>query len=74
MFTGSTCTGYTIPVKEILKLEQNADQYREDKKFDSLLGKMLIYSISHNRKDDRIYGHYALVRGENWAYYRYYIA
>lgn len=62
-----------MAVKEILKLEQKADQYREDKKFDSLLGKMLVYSISHDQKDARIYGHYALVEGENWTYYRHYI-
>ena len=63
----------SVAVKAILKLEQKADQYRENKQFESFLGKILVYSISHDQKDARIYGHYALVEGEKWTYYRHYI-
>ena len=54
----------SVAVKALLKLEQKADQYQEDKQFESLLGKILVYSISHDQKDARLYGHYALVEGE----------
>lgn len=60
-------------VKALLKIEQKADQYREDKQFENLLGKTLVYSISHDHTDARLYGHYALVEGENWTYYRHHI-
>ncbi|MCJ1358969.1 MAG: hypothetical protein MMC33_008969 [Icmadophila ericetorum] len=63
----------SVAAKALLKLEQKADQYREDKQFESLLGKVLVYSISHDQKDARLYGHYALVEGEKWTYYRHYI-
>ncbi len=63
----------SVTVKALLKLEQKADQYREDKQFESLLGKILVYSISHDQKDARLYGHYALVEGEKWTYYRHHI-
>ena len=61
----------SVAVKALLKLEQKADQYREDKQFESLLGRILVYSISHDQKDARLYGHYALVEGEKWTYYRH---
>ena len=51
-----------------------ADQCREDKHFESLLGKILVYSISCDQKNARLYGHYALVEGEKWTYYRHHIA
>ncbi len=61
----------SVAVKALLKFEQKADQYREDNQFESLLGKILVYSISHDQKDALVYGHYALVEGENWTYYRH---
>ena len=63
----------SVAVKALLKLEQKADQYQEDKQFESLLGKILVYSISHDQKDARLYGHYALVEGEKRTYYRHFI-
>ncbi len=63
----------SVAVKALLKLEQKADQYREDKQFESLLGKILVYSISHDQNDARVWGHYALVEGEKWTYYRHHI-
>ena len=63
----------SVAVKALLKLEQKADQYREDKQFESLLGKIVAYSISHDQKDARLYGHYALVEEEKWTYYRHHI-
>jgi hypothetical protein len=64
----------SVAVKALLKLEQKADQYRKDKQFESLLGKILVYSISHDQKNARLYGYYALVEGEKWTYYRHHIA
>lgn len=63
----------SVAVKALLKLEQKADQYREDKQFENLLGKILVYSISHDQNDARVSGHYALVEGEKWTYYRHHI-
>ncbi|MCJ1400079.1 hypothetical protein MMC11_003282 [Xylographa trunciseda] len=63
----------SVAVKALLKLEQKADQYREDKQFESLLGKILVYSISHNQNDARVWGHYALVEEGKWSYYRHHI-
>ena len=63
----------SVAVKTLLRLEQKADQYREDKQFESLLGKTLVYSISHDQNDARVWGHYALVEGEKWTYYRHHI-
>ncbi|KAL9118737.1 MAG: hypothetical protein Q9187_004713, partial [Circinaria calcarea] len=63
----------SVAVKALLKLEQKADQYREDKLFESLLGKILVYSISHDQNDARVWGHFALVEGGKWTYYRYHI-
>ena len=63
----------SVAVKALLKLEQTADQYREDKHFNDLLGKILIYSISHDQKDARLYGHYALLEGGRLTYYRHLI-
>ena len=64
----------SVVVKALLKLEQKADQYRKDKQFESLLDKIFVYSISHDQKNARLYGHYALVEGEKWTYYRHHIA
>lgn len=36
-----------------------------------MLGKILVYSISHDQKVARLYWHYALVEGENWTYSRH---
>jgi len=63
----------SVAVKALLKLEQKADQYREDKQFESLLGQILVYSISHDQNDARVWGHYALVEGEKWTYYRHHV-
>ena len=63
----------SVAVKALLKIEQKADQYRENKQFEKLLGKILVYSISHDHTDARLYGHYALVEGEKWTYHRHHI-
>jgi hypothetical protein len=64
----------SVAIKALLKLEQKADQYRENnKQFESLLGKILVYSISHDQKNARLYGHFALIEGEKWTYYRHFI-
>ena len=63
----------SLAVKALLKLEQKADQYREEKQFEGLLGKILVYSISHDQKNARLYGHFAFVEGEKWTFYRHFI-
>ncbi|KAI9777081.1 MAG: hypothetical protein M1816_004919 [Peltula sp. TS41687] len=61
----------SVAVRAILRLEQEADKYRPGKKMDSLNGQFLVFSISHDQQDARLYGHYAIVQGEKWSYYRY---
>ncbi|KAL9126206.1 MAG: hypothetical protein Q9217_004713 [Psora testacea] len=61
----------SVAVRAILRIEQEADKYRSEKKMDSLSGQVLVFSISHDQQDARLYGHYAIVQGEKWTYYRY---
>ncbi len=61
-------------IKTLLKLEQKTNQYRKNKKFESLLDKILVYSISHDQKNARLYEHFALIEKEKWTYYRHHIA
>ena len=63
----------SVAVKALLKLEQKADEYRKDKQFESLLGRILVYSISHDQNDARVWGYYALIEGGKWTYYRHHI-
>jgi hypothetical protein len=51
-------------IKTLLKLEQKTNQYRKNKKFESLLDKILVYSISHDQKNARLYEHFALIEKE----------
>ena len=62
----------SVAVRALLRIEQEADKYRQEKKkAESLSGQVLVFSISHDQQDARLYGHYAIVQGENWTYYRY---
>ena len=65
----------SVAVRALLRIEQEADKYRPqkemEKKLNSLNGQVLVFSISHDQQDARLYGHYATVQGENWTYYRY---
>ncbi|KAL9100349.1 MAG: hypothetical protein Q9163_004262, partial [Psora crenata] len=61
----------SVAVRAILRIEQEADKYRQDKKIESLNGQVLVFSISHDQQDARLYGHYSIVQGERWSYYRY---
>ena len=61
----------SVAVRALLRIEQEADKYRSKKKMNSLNGQVLIFSISHDQQDARLYGHYAIVQGEKWTYYRY---
>ena len=61
----------SVAVRALLRIEQEADRYREEKKFKALSGKILVFSLSHDQKDVQVYGHYALVQGDIWTYYRY---
>jgi hypothetical protein len=64
----------SVAIKAILRSEQVADEYRRRKametKMDSLSGRVLVFSISYNSQDARVYGHFARVQGEKWSYYR----
>ncbi|KAI9781826.1 MAG: hypothetical protein M1816_002176 [Peltula sp. TS41687] len=61
----------SVAVRAILRFEREADKYRAEKKMDSLNGQVLVFSISHDQQDARLYGHYAVVQEEKWMYYRY---
>lgn len=61
----------SVAVRALLRIEQEADKYRSEKKTDSLNRQVLVFSISHDQEDARLYGHYAIVQGEKWTYYRY---
>ncbi|KAI9799214.1 MAG: hypothetical protein M1825_004857 [Sarcosagium campestre] len=61
----------SVAVRALLRIEQEADKYRSIKGFEKLNGEALVYSISHDQEDARLHGHYAIVEGEKWIYYRY---
>ena len=61
----------SVAVRAILRIEQEADKYRAAAKLEKLSRQVLVYSISHDRQDVRLYGHYAIIQGEKWTYYRY---
>ena len=61
----------SVAVRALLRIEQEADKYRSGEKLRSLLGQVLVFSISHNQQDVRLFGHYAIVREEKWTYHRY---
>lgn len=65
----------SVAVRALVRLEQEADKYRlekeMEKKTDSLNGQVLVFSISHDQQDARLYGHYAILQGGKWTYYRY---
>ncbi len=63
----------SVTVKALLKLEQKANQYRKNKKFKSLLDKILVYFISHDQNDARVWEHYAMIEERKWTYYRHHI-
>ena len=64
----------SVAVKALLKLEQKANQYRENKQFENLFDKIFVYSISHDQKNAHFYEHYVLIEKKNWTYYRHHIA
>lgn len=61
----------SVAVRAVLRIEQEADKYRPEKKLESLNGQVLVFSVSHDQEDARLYGHYARVQGEKWSYYHY---
>lgn len=63
----------SVAIRAIVRIEQEADKYRLEKKMASLNGQILVFSISHDQKDARLYGHYASIHGEKWTYHRYFI-
>lgn len=61
----------SVALRALLRIEQEADKYRQEKKMNSLDRQALVFSISHDQEDARLYGHYAIVQEGKWAYYRY---
>ncbi|MCJ1464204.1 hypothetical protein MMC07_002817 [Pseudocyphellaria aurata] len=61
----------SVAVRAIRRIQQAADQCRPEKKTDSLDGKFLVFSISHNEEYARLYGHFAIAQGQTWTYHRY---
>lgn len=55
----------TVAVKGIIKL------YRAIKREKELYREILAFSISHNYRSVRIYGHYAIIEGDKTTFYRY---
>ena len=61
----------SVAVRAFLRIEQEADKYRSEQKLENLIGETVVFSISHDQQDVRLYGHYAIIREEKWTYYRY---
>lgn len=49
----------SVAVRALLRIEQEADKYRREKKIDNLNRQVLVFSISHDQQDARLHGHYA---------------
>ena len=61
----------SVAVRALLRIEQEADKHRQKKQFETLDGQILVFSVSHDQQDARLYAHYAKVRGKRWEYHRY---
>lgn len=61
----------SVAIRALLRIEQEADKYRLEKRMARLNGRILVFSISHNHREARLYGHYALIHDEQWTYHRY---
>lgn len=61
----------SVAVTALLRIQQEADKYRPEKKIDSLNNQVLVFSISHGQQDARLHGHYAIIEGDKWTSYRY---
>lgn len=61
----------SVAVRALLRIEQEADRYRSPPKMNDLVWEVVVFSISHDHEDARLYGHYAVVDGQKWTYYRY---
>ena len=55
----------SVAFRALLRIEQEADKYRPEKKTDSLNRQVLVFSISHDEEDTCLYGHYAIVQGRS---------
>lgn len=51
----------SVAVKALLRIEQEADKYRPEEKTDSFNRQVLVFSISHDHDDARLYGHDAML-------------
>lgn len=63
----------SVAVRAILRLQQEADKYRPKPKTKDLDGKILVFSISHNGSKVELYGHFGIMNGTDWKYYRHQI-
>ena len=60
----------SVALRGILRLVQEADRHRLNKKLTSLSGRTLVFSISHDQRDLRIHGHFVMIQGDKWTYHR----
>lgn len=63
----------SVAITALLKIVQDADKYRSEKILATLDGQILVFSISHNEQDVRVYGHYASIGEKQWTCNRYLI-
>ncbi|KAI9893585.1 MAG: hypothetical protein M1814_006381 [Vezdaea aestivalis] len=61
----------SVAVRALLRLEGEADKYRSEKLSGTLNGQVLVYSLSHDQQDARLYGHFAVRKGGRWTYRRH---
>lgn len=61
----------SVALRAILRIEHEADKFRQKAQLDQLYGRVLVFSISHDQQDARLYGHFARITGNKWEYYRY---
>jgi hypothetical protein len=56
----------SVAVKALLRIEQKANKYRQkkdiEKKTDNLNEQVLVFSISHDQQNARLYEHYDIVK------------
>lgn len=66
----------SVAVKAVLDLRRAADLEKSTHRVKELSGRILVFSISHDDQDARLYGHFAKVDDNDpmqWTYHRYLI-
>ena len=61
----------SIAVKAVIELCREADRVRQPPRLRELNGRILAFSISHDNRNVRLYGHFALIGEGRTMFYRY---